>query len=105
SAIVEEVVGPLPGEWTRDQKQRGLIIDDANPSRNLGIPGLIKNVSGGQSGGKQRSAHDLVPVEAQAGFYKKALGNKPAVLHVAAGFDIGCGRAGSAAEGGVAGAR
>lgn len=79
---VEEVVLPFSGIGARDEDKIGGVVDDAHACGELGVAGIVQDVSTGEARGEQRVADDFIPIETQAGFEKEAVSELVSTLWV-----------------------
>ena len=88
TAIVEKVVEALTGKRTGNKHHIGRVIEGANPGGQFCVALLVENISPRQPRRQHWMTNDFIPVEAQAGLQQQTFSQGPAILTVAADFDI-----------------
>jgi hypothetical protein len=61
-AAREEVILPSSGLGARDEDEVGSVIGKAHACGELGVAGVVQNVSTGETRGEQRAADDFIPI-------------------------------------------
>ncbi len=100
----EERVLASARKWTGDQEDGCGFVDDSDAGGEFRLAGVVENIGGGEAGSEIGVVDDVVPVEANAGFKKEAVGDAPAIFGVSGDFFVRQFGLRGGREGGVASA-
>ena len=101
----EESVLAGSGVGTGDQEDGRGLVDEPDAGREFRLSRVVEDISCGETRGAMSERWiDGVPIETDAGFDQKAVGDAPAIFNVSADLLVELLVQGSRGEGGVAGA-